>query len=100
MGGTGAGKSTLALALCGLLAPDGGAVTGPAVGQSRLVLQRPESTLLAETVVEEIALAAIARGEPKAPAEQRAVALLAELALPLELATRDPLALSGGEQRR
>ncbi|MCW2922542.1 MAG: transporter related protein [Thermoleophilia bacterium] len=100
MGGTGAGKSTLALALCGLVELDAGAVGGEAAGLARLVLQRPESTLLAETVLEEVALAAIARGEPRAHAERRAVELLASLDLPADIAGRDPLALSGGEQRR
>ncbi len=100
MGGTGAGKSTLALALCGLLDPTAGHVGGDAAGQARLVLQRPESSLLAETVIDEIALAARARGETIAQAEQRATSLIAELGLPADLARRDPLALSGGEQRR
>ena len=100
MGGTGAGKSTLALALCGLLEPTTGSVRGDAAGHARLVLQRPESTMLADTVLEEVALAAIARGEARPQAEARATALLAELGLPSDIAGRDPLALSGGEQRR
>ncbi len=100
MGGTGAGKSTLALALCGLLDAGSGTVGGDAAGRARLVLQRPESTLLAEDVLEEVALAALARGEPRAHAERRALELLAQLHLPADIAARDPLALSGGEQRR
>jgi len=100
MGGTGAGKSTLALALCGLVALEAGQVTGDGARDARLVLQRPEATFLADRVLDEVALAAIARGVPEAAAHQRAQALLDELGLPADVAARDPLTLSGGEQRR
>ncbi|MCW2923475.1 MAG: cobalt transporter ATP-binding protein, partial [Thermoleophilia bacterium] len=100
MGPTGAGKSTLALALAGLLPLDAGHVAGDSVGQVRVVLQRPESSFLGETVLEDVALAARWRGEPKAVAERHAAALLVSLGLPAEMAARDPLTLSGGEARR
>lgn len=100
MGGTGAGKSTLALALCGLVALEAGQVAGDGARDARLVLQRPEATFLADRVLDEVALAAIARGVPEAAAHHRAQALLDELGLPADVAARDPLTLSGGEQRR
>jgi energy-coupling factor transport system ATP-binding protein len=100
MGGTGAGKSSLALVLAGLLEPTGGSVDGDAMGQVRLVLQRPESTFLADSVLGEVMLAPIARGEPAGAAERHAHEQLARLGLDAQLARRDPLTLSGGEQRR
>jgi energy-coupling factor transport system ATP-binding protein len=100
MGATGAGKSTLALALAGLLEPVAGALSGTATGEVRLVLQRPESTILEARVLDEVSLAARRRGEPVAHAERQALEMLRHLALPADIAERDPLALSGGEQRR
>jgi energy-coupling factor transport system ATP-binding protein len=100
MGATGAGKSTLALTLTGLLAPTAGTLGGTAQGEVRLVLQRPESTILKARVLDEVSLAARRRGEPIAHAERQALEMLAHLALPTDIAGRDPLALSGGEQRR
>lgn len=100
MGATGSGKTSLALALAGLLAPAAGVVQGAASGAVRMVLQRPEASFLESRVLDEVSLAARHRGEPRASAEQRARELLAELALPADVADRDPLALSGGEQRR
>lgn len=100
MGSTGSGKSTLALALARLVPPSAGVVEGVSADRVRVVLQRPEATFLAERVLEEVMLAPIARGEPPAVAERHARALLDQLGLPAELAGRDPLTLSGGEQRR
>ena len=100
MGATGAGKSTLALSMAGLVQPDRGHVEGAAAGQVRLVLQRPEATFLADTVLEEVMLALEARGEPRHAAGRHAQALLELLGLGPQFADRDPLALSGGEQRR
>lgn len=100
MGGTGAGKSSLALALAGLVEPSAGVVDGAAVGAVRMVLQRPESTFLAEHVLEEVMLAPVARGAPPAAAERHARAHLEQLGIDDERLDRDVLALSGGEQRR
>lgn len=100
MGGTGAGKSTFALALAGLIDLQGGSVHGAGSRDVRLVLQRPESTFLASSVLEEVALGSRARGEPTGHAHRIAQIALAELGLPADVADRDPLALSGGEQRR
>ena len=100
MGATGAGKSTLALVLAGLLEPTSGVVGGAAAGSVAMVLQRPEATFLAERVLDEVALAGRWRGEPQAVAEHAAARALHALALPPGIEERDPLALSGGEQRR
>ncbi len=100
MGATGAGKSTLACALAGLEPLAAGRVEGDAAGQVRLVLQRPEATFLADTVVAEVALAAEVRGEPGPVAARHALGLLERLGIDPALAGRDPLTLSGGEQRR
>ncbi len=100
MGATGSGKSTLALALAGLVPIGAGTVCGTAVSRARLVLQRPESTFLAERVLDEVALAAIARGEPVSIAQRHARGWLATLGIDDDAMQRDPLALSGGEQRR
>lgn len=100
MGPPGAGKSTLALVLAGLVTPDAGVVSGAAAGTVRAVLQRPESALLTERVDEEIALAALWRGASRDEASQAARRLIDELGLPADVARRDPLTLSGGEQRR
>lgn len=100
MGANGAGKSTLALALAGALAPTGGTVAGAAAGSVRLVLQRPESSFLAERVLDEVALEARWNGSSDAVAQQHARAALAAVGFGPEVEGRDPLQLSGGEQRR
>lgn len=100
MGGTGAGKSTLALVLAGLLDPSSGVIDGDATGQVRLVLQRPESTFLRDRVLDEVMLAPLSRGEPVGAAERRAREQLQALGLDASIVERDPLTLSGGEQRR
>jgi energy-coupling factor transport system ATP-binding protein len=99
-GGIGSGKSTLALALAGLVPCAAGSVTGAAVGEVGVVLQRPESTFLTDRVVDEVALAALSRGVGAAAAAAHARQLLARLGLQEDVAARDPLTLSGGEQRR
>lgn len=100
MGGTGAGKSTLALVLAGLVDPDHGTLSGAAVGAVRLVLQRPEASFLAANVLDEAMLAPLARGEPANAAVRHARMHLAQLGLGDEYSGRDVLTLSGGEQRR
>ncbi|MCW2928484.1 MAG: transporter related protein [Thermoleophilia bacterium] len=100
MGGTGAGKSTLARVLVGIESPTSGTLGGAALGGVRMVLQRPEASFLEARVLDEVMLAALAGGAPRAEADRRARGLLDLLGLPADIADRDPLALSGGEQRR
>jgi energy-coupling factor transporter ATP-binding protein EcfA2/energy-coupling factor transporter transmembrane protein EcfT len=90
LGRNGAGKTSLLLALAGLLpAADvaDGVVTGGSVG---LVFQRPELQFVARTVREEVTRGA---------APGLAARFLREMALE-DLAERDPYRLSGGQQRR
>lgn len=100
MGPPGAGKSTLAMCLASLLTPTAGQVMGEAAGAVRMVLQRPESTFLRERVLDEVALGSTWQGAAAAVAERRARELISELGLDEGVLQRDPLALSGGEQRR
>ncbi|MBC7461576.1 MAG: ATP-binding cassette domain-containing protein [Thermoleophilia bacterium] len=100
MGANGAGKSTLALALVGALTPTAGAIGGAAAGSVRLVLQRPEASFLAERVLDEVTLEARWNGVPDQAAQARGRAALAAVGFTPDVEGRDPLQLSGGEQRR
>ncbi|MCW2962334.1 MAG: transporter related protein [Thermoleophilia bacterium] len=100
MGASGSGKTTLVLALGGLVPLTSGQVSGSAAGSVRMVLQRPEASFLEATVVEEVALAARHRGASESAANAAAGAALQRLGLPDGIGPVDPLALSGGEQRR
>lgn len=99
MGLGGAGKSTLALAIAGLVPLRSGVRVAPARGHVAMVLQRPESALFGETVQQDaelpLALARVGADERVARVHEA----LAGVGLPPEFASRDPLALSGGEQR-
>jgi energy-coupling factor transporter ATP-binding protein EcfA2 len=92
VGLNGSGKSSLLLALAGLLPADG--VSGESVG---LVFQHPEHQLLARTVRDEIAWG---------PRRARAADTEARVGRALDayrlhgLEDRDPFRLSGGQQRR
>jgi energy-coupling factor transporter ATP-binding protein EcfA2/energy-coupling factor transporter transmembrane protein EcfT len=100
MGANGAGKSTLALVMAGALRPTRGRIDGAARAATRAVLQRPEASFLAERVLDEVALGATWNGAARADAERVALGALHQLGLDSSIADRDPLALSGGEQRR
>ncbi len=104
-GPSGAGKSTLLAALGGLVAPDGGSVSGlvpePSRRRSRDLAQGvgwspqvPEHGFLAPTVAEEVALTARRCGRT---VDTRAWLDLVGLG---PLAGAHPYRLSGGEQRR
>ena len=103
-GPSGAGKTTLARVLAGVLAPDSGEVTldGRRVrpGDVGLAFQRPEDQLFCDTVLDDIAYGPRARGldEEEALAAARTVA--ARLSIDEELLDRSPFALSGGQMRR
>lgn len=104
LGSNGSGKSTLLQALRGLVPASSGAVFAPAAagnwGGVSLVMQRPESTIFGETVERELVFGPQILGAPVADQQQLARAALAAVGLELSALERDPLALSGGEQRR
>lgn len=97
-GRNGAGKSVLARCLAGLLVPETGrvAVTGP---PARLVFQDTRSQVLGQTVFEDVALGPRSARLPHEEVIRRAEAALDRTGL-TEVRSRDPLTLSGGEQRR
>lgn len=105
LGANGSGKSTLLLALRGLVRPDNGAVLGPArpsggAGGVTLLLQRPESAFFGESVRDDLTFGPELAGIAAHEREQLARAALASVGLGAEFLERDPLMLSGGEQRR
>lgn len=100
MGSTGAGKSTLGQVLAGLVRPTLGRVDGPAAGAVRMVLQRPESTFLESRVDAELGLGPAALGATDAAIERAVGNAAAAVGFDETVLARDPLALSGGEQRR
>ncbi len=105
-GVNGCGKSTLALALAGLLPLRAGDVTlageplerARARGEIGVVLQEPSSQLLQPTVGDELAFAARNLGRPDDQIAPRLKALSAGLGLVDDLA-RDPRVLSAGRQQ-
>ena len=115
VGANGAGKSTFALTLAGLLPPLAGAVEvetadGTAgdphewsskqlLGRMSMVFQEPEYQFLASTVAEELAIGPRAAGmseEEIAPLVDEHLEALGLTAL----ARANPMTLSGGEKRR
>ena len=102
-GASGAGKTTLACAIAGLIAPDAGTVAlagrPVTVGAVGVAFQDPESQLFLESVAEELAFAPRNLGF----SEERTTAAVERVARMLdvgELLDRDPFALSGGQARR
>lgn len=93
VGLNGSGKSSLLLALAGLL-PTAGTVTGGSVG---LVFQHPEHQLLARSVRDELAWGP--RRSHLPDVDERVSAALDAYRL-TGLEDRDPFRLSGGQQRR
>ena len=109
MGASGAGKSTLAHVLAGLRAPSSGSVVrrdlasqpaDSAIGPLSLVLQRPEDALSNDTVFDKIAASLRLTGMASTDIAARVLEALAWVGLDGSMQRRDPLALSGGEQRR
>lgn len=95
LGANGAGKSSLARALCGLERPRRGrARVGPGAGRVILIMQRPEEHFVSPTVHEEIESFTGRREE-----RERVAALLQAVSLDPALASRSPRLLSTGQQR-
>lgn len=115
VGANGAGKSTFALTLAGLLAPLEGTVEvqtsdGTAgdphewsskqlLGRMSMVFQEPEYQFLASTVAEELAIGPRAAGMTEAEIAPLVDEHLEALGL-TALARANPMTLSGGEKRR
>ncbi len=118
VGPTGAGKSTLALLLAGLLAPTAGSILATealAHGQAHdpiarwparelvkrigTVFQDPEHQFLTRRVIDELQLGPRRAGVEPSAARARVDELLSRLRL-THLAEANPFTLSGGEKRR
>lgn len=109
-GDSGAGKSTLLAALLGTLPVASGEVRiggdDPACLTSRQLASRAgwvpqfaEGLAVGDTVLSSLTATALALGQPRDDAEDRARRLLAAVGLD-GMEDRHPLSLSGGEQRR
>lgn len=103
-GVSGAGKTTLALALSGALRPDRSSVMLDGrpvrVGEVGLTFQNPYGQFFCGTVHDEIAYAARRRGLEPEEVERDVREACALVHLDEGLLQRDPFVLSGGEARR
>lgn len=115
VGANGAGKSTFALTLAGLLPPLEGTVevetsdgtrgdphewsSKQLLGRMSMVFQEPEYQFLAATVAEELAIGPRAAGMSEAEIAPLVDEHLEALGL-TQLARANPMTLSGGEKRR
>ena len=115
VGANGAGKSTFALTLAGLLPPLAGTVevetsdgtrgdphewsSKQLLGRMSMVFQEPEYQFLAATVAEELAIGPRAAGMSEAEIAPLVDEHLEALGL-TKLARANPMTLSGGEKRR
>lgn len=105
MGHSGSGKSTLLQAIADVVVPgrEQRVVRSGHIqlfGTVGLVLQRPEATLWAETVKDEISLAPKMQGKRGGELQACVSRAMASSGLDPSFVGRDPLHLSGGEQRR
>lgn len=102
-GSSGAGKTTLACAVAGLLAPAAGSVllngVPPRPGAVGLAFQNPEAQLFMESVEHELAFAPHNQGCTPEECSARVAAAAAELNI-ANLLDADPFQLSGGQARR
>ncbi|HIY80175.1 MAG TPA: ATP-binding cassette domain-containing protein [Candidatus Olsenella excrementavium] len=101
-GPSGAGKTTLARVLAGVLVPDSGSVTldGRPVcpGDVGLAFQRPEDQLFCDTVFDDIAYGPRVQG--LADPADAARGAVRDLGIDEKLLDRSPFELSGGQMRR
>lgn len=116
LGANGSGKSTLASVICGLLAPDEGAVelAGHAVctggvpdlaayrdarRQLGLVFQNPDDQIVTSVVADDVAFGPENLGVPRAQIAARVARELRRVAME-KYAHADPSRLSGGQRQR
>jgi len=112
-GPSGAGKSTVLRLICGLELPTAGRIT--VAGEDLVLMRRSALPLLRRSlgvvlqnlmllddrsVLENVALPALAAGSSHAEARERALAALARVSLDPAATRSRPSALSGGEQQR
>lgn len=100
MGPSGSGKSTLIRAIRGIAPIRWGALAYAPDLRIALAVQRPEDALFAESVEEEVAFALRMLGCPDHEVGNRVARALGAVGLDASYRFRDPLRLSGGEQRR
>jgi cobalt/nickel transport system ATP-binding protein len=106
IGPNGCGKTTLFLAICGILKPAGGAVdvlgktvrNGDFLADVGLVFQNPDDQLFCPSVREDVAFGPQNMRLPKTEIDRRVTAALTAVDT-LELAERPAHHLSGGEKR-
>lgn len=104
MGHSGAGKTTCALTMCGVLKPEAGiAFLGDEkvrIGEVGLCMQRPEDQLFCPTVIEDVMFGPRNAGLSEDEARSRAEEALTSMGVSPKLWGRQAMALSGGERRR
>ncbi len=115
VGESGSGKSTIGRLVTGLETPSAGSITlagqdvttpsaktrAHRIANVQMVFQDPQSALNPRSRIADIVTQAMeAAGRPKPERQARARELLAEMALPPEIATRVPSQLSGGQRQR
>lgn len=110
IGKTGSGKSTLARLLSGFLSPTFGEIllkdinikkySTPICFDIGLVLQYPENQLFCKTVFDDIAFGAKNKGIPEKEIKKCVTEAASFTNLDLNLLSRSPLELSGGEKRK
>lgn len=100
-GASGSGKSTVLLALAGLLDPEAGDLSGTSEGPALrgLVLQRPEHAVVAETIGRDVAFGPENLALPRPEIHRRTAERLAELAPDVDARGRT-LDTSGGQLQR
>lgn len=108
LGANGSGKTTFLYLLLGLLQPTSG--TAELLGEAPkltprilrrlgVVMQRADDQLVADTVVQDVALGLIGKGHGRKHALEKSANLLASLGIG-HLAYRHPRSLSGGEKKK
>lgn len=99
-GASGSGKTTLVRLLKGLIKPSSGEIKGLEPSKVGLVFQYPELQLFEATVLKDVMFGPLNLGFEAQQASSMAEKALALMGLDSSFYDRDPLFLSGGEQRR